>query len=121
MEKFQSLADYLGVEHPDAPSQPASDPLIDITDPDAFCEAVIKSREFRSYIMLGLRLGNLPGFSSILKYVLERHWGKVPDRVEHTGKDGDPIITEVRRVIVRTREDNYPEQEDDVAPKYPTH
>lgn len=39
--------------------------------------------------------------------------GKPAERVEHTGKDGAPIVTEIRRVIVRTGSqmlDDEPEQ-----------
>jgi len=102
---MQSLADFLGVNplrdaQPDAPPEQT---LVDITDPTAFARAVLESREFRQYIVSGLTLGNLPGFTSILQRLMDAagNWPKATSRIEHTGKDGDPIVTEVRRVIVR--------------------
>jgi hypothetical protein len=103
MEKQpQSLAEYLGtappsIEVPDGPR------LEDIAnDAVTFCKAVLNSREFRQYIVNGLVLGSVP--SAVMLRVMDMAgWQKPPERVEHTGKDGQPIetITEVRRVIVR--------------------
>jgi len=100
-DKPQSLAEYLGLV-PEAPEEGPR--LIDITDPKEFGKAVMESREFRQYIVSGLTLGNLPGFTSILGRLIDHVMGKAPDRVEHTGKDGQPIetITEVRRVVVHS-------------------
>jgi phage terminase small subunit len=42
--------------------------------------------------------------------LLGRQVGLFPDRVEHTGKDGAAIITEVRSVIVRPTDDSSMEQ-----------
>lgn len=103
MEKFQSLADYLGVSDELPSTQLAEPRLVDISDPTAFARAVLESREFRQYIVSGLTLGNLPGFTSILQRLMDAagNWPKASSRVEHTGKDGEPIVTEVRRVVVR--------------------
>jgi hypothetical protein len=100
-DKPQSLAEYLGMNDP--PPEPTGDRMEDITDPKAFGEAILFSREFRQYIMDGLRFGSTPGFAGILKFFLEHTLGKPPDKLELTGKDGQPIetVTEVRRVIVR--------------------
>lgn len=102
---MQSLAEFLGLDSP-APGreEPSAARLEDIADPKAFALAVLNSREFRQYIVSGLALGNLPGFTSILGRLMDvAGWPKASSRIEHTGKDGDPIetITEVRRVIVR--------------------
>lgn len=101
MSEPKSLAELLGLVQPQPDAPPEPNP-VDISDADAFCKAVVESRNFRQYIVSGLDLGNLPGFTSILGRVLDRVWGKAPERVEHTGKDGQPIetVTEVRRVIV---------------------
>jgi hypothetical protein len=101
MAEPTSLAEFLGASDP--PSAPSEARLEDITDPRAFGEAILLSREFRSYILDGLRFGQTPGFSGILKFFLEHTLGKPPDKLELTGKDGAPIetVTEVRRVIVR--------------------
>lgn len=66
-----------------------------------FCEACVNSYEFRRYIVNALALGDIP--AGVVTHLMNRAWGKVPDKIEHTGKDGAPIetVTEVRRVIVR--------------------
>ena len=68
----------------------------------AFAEAVLTSEEFRLYIIEGLTNRDLP--PAVLCRLMDHGWGKAPDRVEHTGKDGEPIVTEVRRVIVHKTE-----------------
>ncbi len=97
MEKLQTLADYLGTADEiavyDGPR------LEDITDSKTFALAVLNSHEFRSYIVNSLVLGTIP--PAILTRMMDYAWGKAPERIEHTGKDGSPIVTEVRRVIVR--------------------
>lgn len=110
MEKVQTLAEYLGTD-----AAPTLDPvprLEDITDVKAFAQAVLTSREFRSYIINSLTLGTLP--AAITTRMMDYVWGKPVDRVEHTGADGNPIemITEVRRVIVRM-----PVEESEEQPK----
>lgn len=96
--KLQSLAEALGTSLEPVPSAPAE--LVDITDPKSFAEAVLSSYEFRQYILASLKLGSLP--AAVTCRLMDYAWGKPPDRVEHTGKDGKPIetITEVRRVII---------------------
>ena len=88
MDKFQSLADVLGVPDPalTAEQQAAAPPyefrLEDITDGKSFALAVLNSREFRQYIIHGLTLGDLPGFAGILSKLMDHGWGKVVDQVE---------------------------------------
>lgn len=122
---MESLADFLGISGALA-GRPEDDEdrapsLADISDPKAFAEAVLGSREFRMYIVNGLRLGNLPGFTGLLARLMDHAWGKPVERVEHTGKDGAPIVTEVRRVIVRTAEQERPDQDETVPGLYTTH
>lgn len=117
----KSLAELLGLAQPEPPAEPS---LVDITDAKAFGKAVMESREFRQYIVDGLRLGNLPGFSSILGRFMDHVLGKAPDRVEHTGKDGQPIetVTEIRRVLVRPQAEPEPPTKPLENPsKYSTH
>lgn len=109
MKQTHSLADLLDVPDPrtdaqsatDVKTSPTVDSLLDITDPTEFCQKILETREFRQYILNGIVLGDLP--AAIVTRVIDHAWGKPPERVEHTGKDGAPIatITEVRRVIVR--------------------
>lgn len=118
----QSLAEALGLEIPEPPSEPN---LVDITDSKAFARAVVESKDFRSYIVSGLRLGDLPGFTSILVRLIDHAWGKAPEKVEVTGKDGQPIetVAEVRRVVVRSVAPDVVSYETptEAPPKYPTH
>ena len=108
MEKVQSLADFLGSLNPPgldpqpAPAVAESSRVVleDITDAKVFAEAVLNSREFRLYVINSLVLGTLP--SAIATRIMDYAWGKPPERVEVTGKDGQPIetVTEVRRIII---------------------
>jgi hypothetical protein len=79
----------------------AESPFLDvqITDPQEFAQAVLQSRDFRQYILIGLQTQELP--SSVILRLMDYAWGKPVERVEHTGKDGQPIVTEVRRVVIR--------------------
>lgn len=101
MQLVQSLAEYLKVE-PTVPTN-VGQRLEDITDAKAFAEAVLSSREFRCYIVNAIILGILP--SAITCRLMDYAWGKPLERIEHTGKDGQPIevIAEVRRVVVRAQ------------------
>ena len=69
----------------------------------AFSDAVVQSEEFRLYVIEGLTERDLP--PAVLCRILDHAWGKPPERVEHTGKDGQPIesVTEVRRVVVHVQ------------------
>jgi hypothetical protein len=42
--------------------------------------------------------------SAVITRLMDHAWGKPVERVEHTGKGGEPIVTEVRRVIVHVQE-----------------
>lgn len=110
-DRPQTLAEYLGTPL----LGPEAATLEEIADPKEFGLAVMNSIEFRRYILLGLTLGTLPGFTGILKFFLEHAVGKTPDRVELTGKDGGPIraVTEVRRVIVRPSEETRRRSQDE--------
>lgn len=121
MEKFQSLADYLGVEGAPSGGQPAKPVthLEDIAgDAKAFCDAVLNSFEFRQYIVHGLILGSIPA-AVMIRVMDMAGWQKPPERHEVTGRDGQPIetITEVRRVIVRVP----PQSEETSSDSYTTH
>lgn len=112
---MESLADFLGVPDP-RPEQSSSrerdwSSLADIAEPEQFCRAIVRTREFRQYLMNGIVLGDIP--QSLMLRILDlAGWQKPPERIEHTGKDGKPIetITEVRRVVVRAERDTVYEQ-----------
>ena len=102
--KLQSLAEYLGTAPGPAETTDVEPQLVDVNDPKAFALAVINSRDFRQYIVNQLTLGDLP--PAILVRLMDYAWGKPVERVEHTGKDGGPVVTEIRRVIVRAPQDD---------------
>lgn len=107
MPRFQSLAEFLetGQLEADQAEPPAGPQLEDIADSRVFSLAVLDSREFRTYVVNALTLGTLP--AAVLCRLMDYAWGKPPERVEHTGRDGRPIetVTEVKRTIVRVRRD----------------
>jgi hypothetical protein len=119
-EKFISLADYLGLE-PGTPANPEPDErqaLERLTGKD-FAQAVLDSLEFRRYILDGLRFSSIP--AAVLCRLMDHGWGKAPDRVEHTGKDGEPIVTEVRRVVIHLSPSAEPDQDSPSVAKVTTH
>lgn len=101
---MKSLAEALGVADPKDPDAEVPTDWQTLEGKE-FCDAVLKSPDFRTYIVCGLRLGTLP--SAVLCRVMDHAWGKPPDKIEHTGKDGQPIqhVTEVRRTIVHILKD----------------
>ena len=107
---MKTLADALGVDAPGpvgVPAVPLLNTPLDVTvmlTGRAFSQAVLRSEEFRIYVAEGLTRKNLP--PAVMLRLMDHGWGKPPERVEHTGKDGAPIITEVRRVIVRAQLDD---------------
>lgn len=110
---MQSLADFLDVPDPrPEDKRPDTDyeTLLDVTDPKVFCQKLLETREFRQYLMNGIVLGDLP--PAVMCRVIDHAWGKPVERIEHTGKAGAPIITEVRRVIVRAEN-----QDDEPIPR----
>lgn len=120
MDKQQSLADFLGATDPRTPEQlsepePSITDVLDVEDPVEFCKKILGSRQFRQYILNGIVLGDLP--STIVARLMDHGWGKPPERVEHTGRDGGPVVTEVRRVIVRANRDAAYEKFDELEQK----
>lgn len=115
MGAMESLADFLGVRAaPEAPAEPSVRDLVDVSDPKKFCEGIVASYEFRQYIISGFSLGTLP--AAVVCRVLDHLWGKPLERVEHTGKNGTPIVTEIRRVIVRAHSGPNDEEEAEAVP-----
>lgn len=116
---MKSLAEHLGVvdprdRDPEAKPLPA---LTELTGVD-FCEGVLNSREYRESILRRILLDDLP--PAVELRLMDMGWGKPVDRVEHTGKDGQPIetVTEIRNVIVRAER---PFEEDEERPAVVTH
>ena len=91
-------------EDPTAQELESSAFLVDITDCHEFAKAVLESRDFRQYIVDGLKRHTIPATLVLRLMDYADGWGKPVERVEHTGKDGQPIetVTEVRRVVVQT-------------------
>ncbi len=110
-EKFQSLAELLGSndDHESALSsirQPESfdEPMT----AEEFATKILESQVFRTYIINGLTLGELP--SAIVCRLMDYGWGKPLERVVHSGPNGGPLIAVVERVIIDTRRPE-PEEE----------
>jgi hypothetical protein len=141
MSKFRSLADFLGnpeadpsefPEQPDAQKARAEREAweaeeafsLESLSGKEFADAILNSRIFRRYIVDGMRTGQIPAgvVGRFMDYAT--NWGKPADRVELTGKDGQPIeqVTVVRRVVVRSSDPSY-EEGDSKSPvdKYSTH
>lgn len=99
----QTLGEFLGTQDPRSEEERS---LLDDYAAYAnlsgreFCQKVVESKEFRQYLMVGITLGTLA--PAIALRIMDHAWGKPPDRVELTGKDGKPIeqVTEVRRTVV---------------------
>lgn len=113
---MESLADFLGVEHlPRDPAVPAKTPLVDDTTTiQEFAKRVLASREYRQSVVDRIVTHSLPAQIEAMLYHYAE--GKPTERVEHTGKDGSPIVTEIRRVIVRA-----PSFDEDDVPVTVTH
>lgn len=112
---MESLADFLRL--PDQAPAPREEERIRFEDMtgEQFAQAVLRSREFYSYIVNSLALGTLP--AAVVGRIMDMGgWTAPPKRVEHTGKDGAPIetVTTVRRVIVRAG-DSMDEDEEPVV------
>jgi hypothetical protein len=107
MPQPKSLAEFLGTARPDLgePTPPSAD-LESLTIAD-FCKGVLTSPEYRQSVLNRITLGTLPPAVEIRMY--DYAYGKPPDRVEHTGKDGKPL--EIVRRIVRAH-DTYDEDAD---------
>ena len=121
MDKFQSLADYLGAGDAGAaaddptPGRLEFDSLLSVKDAKEFCRKLCSSELFRRFVLDGLMTGALP--PAIATRLMDHGIGKPVERVEHTGKDGDPIVTEVRRVIIRADAQDVLDEPSDPRPE----
>lgn len=112
MAKVETLGEFLGLQ-PEQPVEEVPRPsLFDTLTIKDFCKGVLASREYRQSILDRITLGSLPPAVECRMY--DYAYGKPPERVEHTGADGEPIktITEVRRVVVRA-----PVQQEETEPQ----
>lgn len=88
-----------------ADDEPIENPPFEIDNAQQFARDVLHSVEFREYIAINLRNGKIPAVVILRLMDYAEGWGKPPERIEHTGKDGEAIVTEIRRVIVHTKEE----------------
>lgn len=86
------------------PSPVVEDFLASTDNAADFAKALLTSLEFCEYITEGLRTRTIPPTILLRLMDYADGWGKPADRVEHTGKNGEPI-SEIRRVIVHPREE----------------
>ena len=75
----KNLAEFLGVQNPRERESPRT-PDPGILTPKRFCQAVLNSPEFRTYIVNGLVLGDIP--PAIVIRLMDTGWGKPVDRLE---------------------------------------
>jgi hypothetical protein len=92
MEKFQSLADVLGVPDPRQPELPVAPRPDKITVGD-FCHGVLHSTTYRESLMRRILMDSLPPAVECLMY--HYAYGKPVERLEHSGPGGGPIESKV--------------------------
>lgn len=85
MAFMESLADFLDVPDPRPEQSPSRErdwsSLADIAEPEQFCRAIVRTREFRQYLMNGIVLGDIP--QSLMLRILDlAGWQKPPERIE---------------------------------------
>lgn len=83
---MQSLYDALHVENPERPGA-AVDPWPENPSPKQFAELVVNSIEFRQYLIIGIRSGQLA--PAVMCRLLDHAWGKPVEQVEVTNKTLD--------------------------------
>lgn len=115
----QSLAEYLGVA---TPQNPDPDPFpTEGVSPQEICTTILRSQEFRTYLLHSLTLGTLP--PAVLMRIMDvAGWPKGVARIEHTGPDGKPIetVTQIRRIVV-TANDVDDDDDEKAVSKVTTH
>ena len=79
-DKPKTLAEFLGT--PDLPREAPID--YEHLSGQEFAKLIVSSFEFRSYIKTGLYEGNIP--AAVVTNLMNRAWGKEPDRVEFEDK-----------------------------------
>lgn len=80
MEKFQSLADFLGVPDPQQPGRPAASAPSGKMTRKQFCKELLATKEYRESLLQRIVLGTLPPAVEVLLY----HYadGKPVDKIE---------------------------------------
>lgn len=118
MEKVQTLADFLGTTDLEKPEGPVELFAIESLTAKEFAQKIIASPEYRGHLMRMILLDEVPPAVDCMLW--HYAYGKPTERVEHTGKDGQPIetITEVRRVVVRAVD---VDEAEDQRQRYTTH
>jgi hypothetical protein len=98
---MKSLADILGVPDPQQPDAPVVPFELDLLSPDAaqtFSIEVLNSAQYRESLLRRILMDELP--AAVECKLMDYAWGKPVERVEHTGKNGGPIVNRVERVII---------------------
>lgn len=86
------------LEDPTAKDLEDSSFLVDIADCREFAKAVLESRDFRQYIVDGLKRHTIPATLVLRLMDYAEGWGKPVEKVEHSGKIES--VSEVRRVVI---------------------
>lgn len=99
---MESLAKFLTLPEAERTADQAiteaEDPFAGTASMKEFAEKILASKEYRASLYRRILCDELPAqIESLLYYYAA---GKPTERFEHSGKNGAPIITEVRRVVV---------------------
>lgn len=122
-EKFQSLAEFLGVADIKEPTRPV-EPVGELSAKE-FCEHVLNSPEFRTYIRNGIVLGDLP--SQVIVRIMDIGWGKPTEHIDlSTSTDLDHLTPQavrekLERVQRMLRLLEFSQQDEDEASGKPVH
>ena len=95
MEKYQSLADLLGVQDPVHPERPVADPPSEDITPQQFCRNVLQSVQYRESLLRRILVDELP--PNIEAMLWDRAYGKMKDHVHMAG--GVTVTRVVREVV----------------------
>jgi hypothetical protein len=95
MEKFQSLADVLGVPDPQQPERPVGDPPLEHLTAQEFCRAILRTPQYRESLLRRILCDELPpGIEAML---WDRAHGKLRDQV---ALSGEVAVTKVIREVI---------------------
>lgn len=96
---YESLLEQGLIDTPTPPADSVAE-VVALTGKQ-FAEAVLHSVEFRLYIIEGLTNRNLP--PAILTRLMDHGWGKPPESISLTGKDGESLAFTLN--LTRPRDD----------------
>jgi hypothetical protein len=97
LKTTQSLADALKLVVPEGQDYRTVDTSLEFSV-EEFCRCVLQSREYRQSVLDRVRNNALP--SAVECKMYDYAYGKPVERVEHSTKDGKPLVTVIERQYV---------------------